>query len=87
MLAQPERYRTQGIKYFLDRKHKALALRELFLRNRFLFFFTFFFFWPCQKFPGQALNPCHSRDPSVSSDNAESLTAKATRELLLETDF
>ena len=38
---------------------------------------------PCGmwKFPGQGLNPLHSRDPICCSDNARYLTSCATREL------
>ena len=34
-----------------------------------------------RKFLGQGLNPCHSSNPSHSSDNARSLTHCTTREL------
>ena len=43
-----------------------------------------FFFWP-RKFPGQGWSPCHSSDLSHHSDNAESLTWWATRELITGT--
>ena len=33
------------------------------------------------KFPGQASNPRHSSDPSLSGDNARSFNHQATREL------
>ena len=46
------------------------------------FFFFFGFAHSTWKFLGQGRNPCHSRDPSRCSDNARSLTHRATRELL-----
>ena len=55
------------------------------LAHFFFFFFVFVFFFghacDMQKFQGQGVNPCHSADPSHSSDNARSLFCWATREL------
>ena len=48
----------------------------------FLFFLSFFgLTWGMLKFLGQGSNPCHSSDLSCCSDNAGSLTCRATREL------
>ena len=45
-----------------------------------------FYFFGCaqglQNFPGQGSNPHYISDPSHRSDNARSLTCRATRELL-----
>ena len=47
----------------------------------FPFCFLFCLCHGIQKFQGEGLNPCLCRDPSCYSDNAESLTHCATREL------
>ena len=47
------------------------------------FFVRLFWLHPWHvTFPGQGSNPCHSSDPSSSSDNTVSLNHCPTRELL-----
>lgn len=46
--------------------------------------YFYFFFWPCLwhvEVPRPGIDPCHSSDLSCCSDNTESLTHCATREL------
>lgn len=65
------------VKFFIYIYVIILVMLSIYL-NFFFFFCHTHSMW---KFPGQGSNPCHSSDLNHISDNAESLTHWATREL------
>ena len=73
---------SKTIKNFGGTAYKFLFYSHSFFHSIFYFFF-FFFGYSCSmcKFLGQGSNPSHSSDLSHCSDNTESLTCCAPREL------